>query len=170
MKIQPFDESLSDSTIDALRSVIKTGDDYPPTHRVTDSDRVLQAWLNNCDLWSRWVATHKGEVIGHVLLCNPHKIIPHLNRAGYMGLSTNGFAEVAKLFVNPDFRSQGVGTELLNAVRREAWESGCQPVLFVVNPSFHAKPMYLREGFVEVIDFFNVHGLNTVMVDEVIPT
>ncbi len=54
------------------------------------------------------------------------------------------------IFVSGEARGQGVGTQLLDAVRREAKRRGYRSVrLDVIDTNPRAKALYLRNGFVE---------------------
>jgi GNAT superfamily N-acetyltransferase len=84
------------------------------------------------------VAVSGGALVGMCQLV----IFRHLQSNG--GLC----AEIESMHVHPDFRSQGIGGQLLEAAVKRAERSGCYRVQLTSNKQRHdAHRFYVREGF-----------------------
>jgi GNAT superfamily N-acetyltransferase len=91
-------------------------------------------WLSPASLLRGWVAvTRSGEPVGHVLL---------------LATQDPETLEVARLFVAPQARGQGLGAALLDRARGWAEERGGRLTLEVVaDERSHAIALYEREGW-----------------------
>lgn len=85
-----------------------------------------------------WLAFCEGEPIGMVNLLV-------FNRMPSADRSSGGWGYLGNMFVRESFRSDGVGTLLLNALLEWADEAGLERV--VLNPSDRSIPFYERHGF-----------------------
>lgn len=152
-------------TLEVLQRVRAADPTYPPSDAgSTGSD--LRDWLLSEPGLGRWVVVVDREVAGHVQLTPPHDyLIEQLASFGHHPMGDAGYAEIAKLFVDPLVQRRGVGAVLLAAARAASWASGRQPALAVVSTSAAATRMYVHEGMVEIGEFDGIHGINRVMVD-----
>ncbi len=94
-----------------------------------------------------WVAEADGAVVGHVGLhasCTP-ATTGVLRQA--MGLEDDQLGVVARLFVSPAVRRQGIGRRLLRTATEEARSRGLVPVLEVVTWLQPAVSMYEALGW-----------------------
>jgi GNAT superfamily N-acetyltransferase len=139
---------------------------YPPPQDVDGSRASLREWLLDNDHPHRWVALVDGVVAGHVQVVPPHAYLTdHLASVGCSPSAPHGFAEVVKLFVDPDHGSRGLGTALLAQACAVAERQGRQAALAVVVTSIDALRLYERSKLRDVGSFDGVHGENRVFVE-----
>jgi GNAT superfamily N-acetyltransferase len=115
----------------ALR-LVHRADGYPMVW-----PRDPAGWLRPAATLQAWVAVtcteHAGALVGHVLL---------------LATQDPDTVEIARLFVSPEARGQGLGAALLGRARGWAEERDRQVVLQVVaDERSHAIALYEREGW-----------------------
>lgn len=112
----------------ALR-LVQEADGYPMVWPLDPA-----GWLRPAPMLQGWVAvTRTEELAGHVLL---------------LTTQDPDTVEIARLFVSPEARGQGLGAALLGRARAWAGERGLRVVLRVVaDERSHAIALYEREGW-----------------------
>jgi len=98
-------------------------------------------WLAEPALFTAWVASLDGRLVGHVGLSRAE----HGDTAA--ALYGEDAAMVSRLFVSPAARGHGTGTALLKVAVREARQNGLRPVLDVLATSVSAVALYERLGW-----------------------
>ncbi|WP_033337544.1 GNAT family N-acetyltransferase [Catenuloplanes japonicus] len=68
---------------------------------------------------------------------------------GITGYTWGGCGGITSLWLAPEHRGRGLGSELLTAAETEIRRRGCDRVV-VATMSFHAPSFYLRHGYHEV--------------------
>jgi GNAT superfamily N-acetyltransferase len=105
------------------------------------------AFLALPDSLGAWVAEIDGRIAGHAALrCATSAPVTELAQEA-TGAGTGRLAVVARLFVAPWARRQGVGRALLAAAAARARELGRQPVLDVVGGHGAAVALYEAAGW-----------------------
>ncbi|MFJ9693695.1 GNAT family N-acetyltransferase [Kitasatospora sp. NPDC101183] len=106
------------------------------------------AWLTPDGLLAAWVAERDGRITGHIGLCRsvPGDAGPELwsHRTGGRPELT---AVIARLYVAPSDRGQGLGERLLGAAVTHARVLGLHPVLDVLPTDTEAVALYRRLGW-----------------------
>ena len=118
----------------------ESGDQFP------ESDRVQ--FVRDCGAWFAtelasgstvvWVADNAGMIISQICIRIVRKIPTPRKFENYIGYITN-------VYTLPDYRNQGIGTQLMEYVKQWAHEQKFD-VLFVW-PSDRSRPFYQRAGF-----------------------
>jgi len=167
VKIEPFDISRHlEPLVKILELVHAVDDNYPPSQDVENTSESFTKWLLRGGDLGRWVSTLGNTVLGHVSLSTPAEYLePFFSKGIYSGPFPDHIAEISKLFVDPNYRSHGVGSLLLSCAKREAWLQGRRPALAVVLESKNAIRLYRRDGMENVGEFEGIHGTNFVYVD-----
>ncbi len=101
---------------------------------------------------TRWPADSSSwltpdTLLGHIALCGVRGDSAASGWAVASGLPPERMAEVARLFVAPDARGQGIGATLLETARSEADSRGLRPVLKVLERDRSAIALYERLGW-----------------------
>jgi GNAT superfamily N-acetyltransferase len=65
---------------------------------------------------------------------------------GLVGTYLWGWLHLDTLIVNEPFRGKGIGTQLLKAAEKDAWERGYRNI-YLSTMSFQARPFYERYGY-----------------------
>jgi GNAT superfamily N-acetyltransferase len=91
--------------------------------------------------WQAWVAERDGALIGNIYLQVIHKL-PRPNA------ETACFGYITNMYIQPEYRQQGVGADLLQASVAWASAAGLQFLLLWYSAEGH--PFYRRHGFVDV--------------------
>lgn len=104
------------------------------------------AWLAPDGLLAAWVAEADQRVTGHVALCRAAGDEAAVWSAA-SGLPQDRIAEVARLFVAPEARGQGVGTALLATACAWARSHDLRPALQVLDHDHAAVALYERSGW-----------------------
>lgn len=131
---------------------------YPPPDVASTPD-AIETWLDGEDYLSRIVVTLDEAVVGHAGLCAAH---PYLVKHLPIGPR---WAEVTKLYADPEIRRRGVGTVLLTNIQDEARRLGLTPALAVLEATPAAVRMYEALGWAQVAEFDGIHGRNRVFAD-----
>lgn len=148
----------ADACIDLALKVRAHGGAYPPPDVASTPDAVT-GWLANEEYLSRIVVTLDGAVVGHGGLCPAHPYLLDRLPAGPR------WAEVTKLYADPEVRRRGVGTVLLTNMQDEARRLGFVAALAVLEVTPAAVHMYEALGWDEVAAFDGIHGRNRVFAD-----
>ena len=165
--VVPFDAATHlDAAVEALLRVRAADPTYPPQRDAPATRDAFSAWLLTGDALARWVVLSGPRVRGFVQLTRPHRYMTDFLRSVRYASAAEGFAEIGKLFVDPEAQGSGAGTALLRTASRYAWQSGRQPVLAVVATSTAARELYRRRGWRELGSFDGMHGDNRVLVEE----
>jgi GNAT superfamily N-acetyltransferase len=107
-----------------------------------------RAWLSAAEVVDAWVAESRGELVGHVAICEVgHDPVAALRWREITGRSTTALAGVSRLFVRPRATGQGIGSALLDVAVREIRARGLLPVLEVVSASRDAIRLYDARGW-----------------------
>lgn len=144
-------EIHGESITKALISLRHSGDPYPPQQDASDDAESLFAWLMNETGVHQFVALINDEVAGHISLANPHLYLTnHLTEFHASSSTVNGFLEISKFFVSPDFQNRGVGSALFKKAVETATNSGYSPALAVIDTSLDAIHFYKKHRLVEL--------------------
>lgn len=140
---------------------------YPPAEN-TATRYGFGAWLLEEKVLSRLVATVDGVFAGHVSIVKAHDYLEnHLASQGYNTQAVNGFAEIGKFFVDPLHRKHGIGHLLFEHIRNDAFASGYQPALAVVDTSEDAIRFYRKAKMHELGSFDGFHGKNLIFAYDI---
>jgi GNAT superfamily N-acetyltransferase len=113
------------------------GNPPAPARPVGDAERWIRERLDG-GRWLVWVAESGGEVCGHAFLQLVERVPEPYEDNTPVGYVTN-------VYVAPRHRDRGIGTALLDALRRHARENGIE--VLIVWPSERSVPLYQRAGF-----------------------
>jgi GNAT superfamily N-acetyltransferase len=102
------------------------------------------AWLSASPALGAWVAVRGAEVVGHVVLVAAPDTVPASLAAAGGG---RAIAYVARLFVVPSARGQGLARRLLDTAADAARAAGLAPALDVVDDGVAAIRLYERAGW-----------------------
>ncbi|MBV9660299.1 MAG: GNAT family N-acetyltransferase [Acidimicrobiales bacterium] len=136
----------------------RLADDLPAVERLADLIRridgypgylpgSLRDFLVTDDALGAWVAEQEEIIVGHVALHRRSWGEVMRVASESMGLEDGQLAVIARLFVIPEARQQGVGLHLLNSATAEAWRLGRRPILDVVANLAAAVRLYERAGW-----------------------
>jgi GNAT superfamily N-acetyltransferase len=104
-----------------------------------------EGWLTPVGQVAAWVAEDEGLLAGHVALVQGVRTECLLRATGRDATELGG---IARLFVNPGSRRNGLARQLLAAAVGDARARGLQPVLDVVDDSEPAIALYERSGWI----------------------
>lgn len=103
-------------------------------------------WLTPATMLTAWVARAGHVVVGHIALVGvPEPAAASLVAA--TGRPAQRQAGIARLFVDPDWRGQGVASRLLHHAVSASWDRDLHPVLDVVAQDRDAIALYERHGW-----------------------
>ena len=88
--------------------------------------------------WALWVAESQGRVVANAFV----QVVPKVPRPGRFD---DAIGYVTNVYVEPEQRGQGVGTELMQHV--VAWARERDLELLIVWPSERSRTLYARAGF-----------------------
>lgn len=131
------DEADLPECVELLRQVHRL-DGYP-VHWPEDA----AAWLTPRNLLAAWVVVRDGTVVGHALLRGAPGTTGAEPIAAATGVPPDRTALIARLFVAPSARRDGVAARLLEAATNEARARGLLLALDVVGS--HSAPIALYE-------------------------
>ncbi|HEX8918169.1 MAG TPA: GNAT family N-acetyltransferase [Chloroflexota bacterium] len=133
-----------DACVDLLAEVHAS--DHYPLHWPADP----HGWLTPDILLTAWVAEKEGSVVGHVALCSAagDPAAPLWSAAS--GLPPEHIATVARLFVAPWARGQGLGAALLTRACAVARSHELLPAIEVLDRDGRAIALYERVGWQRV--------------------
>lgn len=167
--IEPFlGMSHMYDTVQALLTVREADGTYPPPIDVDDGDvRGFTHWLMQEETIGRWVAIIDGKAVGHISITAPHSYLTdHLEAMGHKTDAANGYCEISKFFIAPEFQSHGVGAKIFDHALEYARSKEMQPALAVIEDSISARRFYAKKGLREVGSFAGIHGRNFIFADE----
>lgn len=101
-------------------------------------------WLTPASLVGAWVAETGGLITGHVALVQGARAQCLLRTTG---LNPGQLGSIARLFVDPAVRRQGLARALLEVATAQARDHGLQPVLNVMADGHAAIALYERSGW-----------------------
>ena len=88
--------------------------------------------------WHIWVAELDGIIVSHVYI----QLIDKVPRPGR---TTYPFAYMTNVYTDPDYRSQGIGSHMLETIR--AWAEANRFEFMIVWPSEESRDFYARNGY-----------------------
>lgn len=98
---------------------------------------LLERLLSAPAICTVWVATEAQQPVGYLILV-------YVFSLEHQGMT----AEIDELFVVPDHRASGVGSQLLHEAEAESMRQGCTNISLQISASNHrAKEFYLRHGY-----------------------
>lgn len=100
------------------------------------------------DRWLIWVAEVDGLIVSHIYL----QLIDKVPRPGRI---TYPFAYMTNVYTDPDYRSRGIGSQLLDAVRE--WAAANRLEFMIVWPSEESRAFYERNGYTLCNDPMELH-------------
>lgn len=107
-----------------------------------------RAWLADPEVVEAWVAETRGELVGHVAICEVGRDpVTALRWREITGRSPARLAGVSRMFVRPRARGHGIGSALLDVAVKEIRARGLVPVLEVVTASRDAVALYDARGW-----------------------
>ena len=129
-------------------------------------------WLSPRELIAAWVAERNGSILGHVALSYVQGDGAGLEWADSLGLAPRQIAWVSRLFVDPEARRRGLGSDLLNTALEHATRLGLRPALEVAESDRAAIELYERSGLVRAQsrDWTLPGGAKTLLHSYVAPT
>lgn len=166
ISIEDFDKAthLPDITNGLLKVRVETGV-YPPLIDVKFGFDNFAKWLMEDEPFLRSIALVNGIPAGHISLVKGHTYLTDFLAVADVGSKfQNGFSEIGKFFVDPDYQHHGLGKVLFNHAIKESLESGYHPALAVVSTSHDAIRFYTNKGWKNVGSFDGYHGENIVFV------
>ncbi|MGD0440943.1 MAG: GNAT family N-acetyltransferase [Acidimicrobiales bacterium] len=150
------DEDLDDCV--RMAHAVQELDRYP-TFLPTDLRRFLSA----PDALLAWVAEQDGEIIGHVALRSGSNVAVLAAASDALKVPTDRLGVVARLFVSPEHRRQGVARTLLEVACQEAHSRGLWPILDVVIDQKAAIALYESNGWVRAGQVTSRYGDDIVL-------
>ena len=121
-----------EGAVDALLRVNGVDPTYPPSTELNRTIEDYTRWLLDTATMGRWAALADGKVAGFIQATEPHDYIYRsLEKVGYQTQAVNGFCEVGKFFVDPQFQRQGIGVKLFEQTLAFARICGWEPAVAV---------------------------------------
>lgn len=100
--------------------------------------KAFLAEVINGGKWFIWVAEIEGAIVSHIYI----ELIDKVPRPGRI---THPFAYMTNVYTLPEYRSKGIGGQLLNRI--EEWGREKKYEFIIVWPSDDAVPFYARNGY-----------------------
>lgn len=145
--------------LDALANVlvqVHASDGYP-----VEGVESPRTWLEPIKSVAQWAAISDGGPVGHVAILEwgADEQAAHVV-AAIAGIPHERVAVLARLFVSPDARGEGVASRLMDAAEARASADGLHLALEVLEKDAAAVDLYERRGWrrVKVVDHENDHG------------
>ncbi|HAM81582.1 GNAT family N-acetyltransferase [Ornithinibacillus bavariensis] len=114
-------------------------------------EKECQIFLENAlnsNQWFIWVAEDKGKIISHIYI----ELIQKVPRPGRI---THPFAYMTNVYTIPEYRNQGVGSNVLSSINK--WIKENKYEFVIVWPSDEAINYYKKNGYVhckEPMEYF----------------
>lgn len=115
---------------------IKTGNEEYKAFEVECTEFFSRAF--EAGNWAFWVAEIDNVIASHIFL----QMIEKVPRPGRI---TYPFLYMTNVYTKPEYRGQGVGSKLLDAVNK--WAEQQKSEFIIVWPSESAVPFYERKGY-----------------------
>lgn len=127
------------------------------------------AYRDTGEIMGRWVAwdSVSGLAVGHVEVAMPAEyLVDGFSEMTFTGsrIDLSLMIELGRLFVDPEFRHFGIGSQLVTTATNFIVEQGFVPVLVVLDSAVAAVRLYETMGWVELGGFVGVQGRNVVYV------
>lgn len=90
------------------------------------------------DSWHIWIAEMDGVIVSHIYI----QLIDKVPRPGRI---TYPFAYMTNVYTAPDYRSQGIGSQLLRTIQE--WAAERKFEFIIVWPSEESREFYARNGY-----------------------
>lgn len=90
--------------------------------------------------WFIWVAVTEGRIASHIYL-------ERIDKLPRPGRSSNSFAYMTNVYTLPEWRREGIGSRLLNAI--ELWSKEQVHEFIIVWPSEWSRSFYERNGYLQ---------------------
>ena len=165
VEIVPFRRTYFDGAVTSLLRIRESGGNYPSSLDIVRSRKGAEQWLDSGGSLNRFVALVDGEVVGHIqIIASRPLLTAHLLSQSIDTLGNDGFAEIAKLFVNPDFGRRNIGALLLNKTFEVSRNLGFQAASSVVDTATAALRLYESHA-TNVGTFPTLHGVNVAFID-----
>lgn len=165
IQIVDFQDTHMDSAVSGLLKVRKSDPTYPPPQDVDNTAKDFQQWILNDEPIFRLVALDGNVVAGHISAVPAHDyLLNYCATQNYATSAINGFGEISKFFVNPDYQKHGVGDALFQEALSLLKEREFHPALAVISTSVKAIRFYRKHGLLELGSFNGFHGKNFVFV------
>lgn len=147
VEIIPFETSAHlEGTLDILSRVRAMGH-YPPRIANDATRGGYLAWLLENPDSERWVALRNGSVISHLSIELPRDYIrDFLVLLGYPPNEVARTAEISKIFVDPDYQHEGIGSALFSQASAIIRKANKMPIITVLKSSPLAIRFYQRQG------------------------
>lgn len=150
----------------AIRASKNFDETYPPDIDLDGSSQSFENWLVTENELGRFVALCNSVAIAHCGLVGPEQYLrDFLEATNISSVCANGFSEITKLFIHPQFAGRSIGSQLVQHTRAYSWSLQYQPALAVLASSKAAIHLYEKVGFSLLGKFEGRHGVNFVFVD-----
>ncbi|MDQ0208839.1 GNAT family N-acetyltransferase [Alkalicoccobacillus murimartini] len=116
-----------------------------------DFEKECQTFLEDAlksDQWFIWVAEDNGKIISHIYI----ELIQKVPRPGR---TTYPFAFMTNVYTIPEYRSKGIGSELLKSINKWIKENHYEFV--IVWPSEDSINFYSNNGYVHCTEPMEFH-------------
>lgn len=130
---------------EALASAVRALDGYPP-----HLPHELRSFISTSDAFEAWVAEEDEQVLGHVSLHRTSSDEVMALACKVLGARLDALGVVARLFVAPARRGQGIGGDLLMRATAGALARGLSPILDVATHFKPAIALYEKHGWVRI--------------------
>ncbi len=101
-------------------------------------ENTISTLLSNSDLGAIWMILDKDKMVGYIALCVGYSI-------EFSGLD----AFIDEFYIQPDHRGQGIGTQVLSQIKKEAKKMGIGALhLEVARNNSRAKHLYSKANFI----------------------
>lgn len=98
--------------------------------------------------WHIWIAEVEGVIASHIYI----QLIDKVPRPGRI---TYPFAYMTNVYTDPDYRSQGIGSQLLKTIRE--WATANKFEFIIAWPSDESREFYSRNGYTQCNDPMALH-------------
>jgi GNAT superfamily N-acetyltransferase len=98
--------------------------------------------------WHIWIAEVDGVIASHMYI----QLIDKVPRPGRI---TYPFAYMTNVYTDPEYRSRGIGSQLLQTIRE--WAAASKYEFIIVWPSEESREFYSRNGYTLCNDPMELH-------------
>jgi len=103
----------------------------------TECQAFLEEAINS-ERWRIWIAELDGIIASHIYV----QLIDKVPRPGRI---TYPFAYMTNVYTDPEYRSQGIGSQLLKTIQE--WAAANKFEFIIVWPSDESRGFYARNGY-----------------------